>query len=176
MQCSSRSVPGLGNTTSLMCPFIFGCRPRPVCCDSDWCGETRAEWWESLSGRSHSVNPATKAWVRIQSVHTLAALLNHRKSDWPEIPVCCREELNLRGSIEYILWWFKVWVCARACVVWRSVLDFNSYRQVWHFMMNRYHLRVIELFDGSFALTCPCLPVWPPTVLFHQVPDVWRYL
>lgn len=70
----------------------------------------------------------------------------------------------------------QMWVCAGACVVWRSVFDFNSYRQVWHFMMSRCCLRLMQLFDDSVALACPCLPVWPPTALSHQVPDIWRYL
>ena len=47
------------------------CQPCPVRCGSDGYERTRAEWVDSLSRQSRSVNLTTKEWVRMQSAHRL---------------------------------------------------------------------------------------------------------
>ncbi len=94
------------------------CQPCPVCCVSDGCRQTRAEWGDLLSRQSHSVSSTTEEWVRIQSVWRLTV------SSWiGEIKVwTCLQSLQL-GEERYLKGmlsrrWECVWLCFVLLYLW----------------------------------------------------------
>lgn len=126
------------------------CRLRPLCSGSDWCGETRAKRWKQFQCKAVQ-------WVQqLKNGQEFRVLGDWQVFSWILISNILKN--THRHPCTHTLTVGEVGrsVCLCAFIDWVLgwMFDFNSYRQVWYFMVSWGSLSLMQWVDDSIAQTC----------------------